>query len=86
MLTLNTEQMVLYSCCIDENIRVGASYGPTVRTHYIIECCTAGEAKHYINGKRFPLKPGQGIVFFPGDTTIHETCGTEPPQRRRSRS
>ena len=78
MATLNTEEMVLYSCYRDENVQVGRSYGPTVHSHYIIECCTAGEAKHYINGKAFPLRAGQGIVFLPGDTTIHETCGTEP--------
>ena len=78
MLSMNTDEMVFYSCYKDENVLVGASYGPTVRSHYIIECCTVGEATHYINGRAFPLKPGQGIVFFPGDTTVHKTCGTEP--------
>ena len=78
MLTLNTKEAVLYSCYRDDNVQVGRCYGPTVRSHYIIECCTAGEATHYVNGKAFPIRPGQGIVFFPGDSTVHATCGTEP--------
>lgn len=78
MQAIRPEDITLFSCSEDKGVPVGRRYGPTIRTSFIIECCTAGEARHLINGKAFPLSAGGAIVFFPGDTVIHETCGTEP--------
>lgn len=71
-------ELILYSCRKDAGVPVGTSFGPVVRQAFIIECCTEGEARHIVNGKPYPLSAGQAMVFFPGDSVIHETVGHVP--------
>ena len=70
--------LTIYTCMEDEGVPVGTRGGPYLRQFYVIECCTEGEARHIVNGKPYPLFPGQAMVFFPGDATVHETLGSVP--------
>ena len=78
MQPIRPEVITLYSCSEDKGVPVGARYGPAVRNYYIIECCTGGEARIFVNGKPFLLSAGSAMVLFPGDSVIFETIGTEP--------
>ena len=68
---------VLY-CDRDENLRPGVRYGPVIRNVYIIECCRAGYGSVIINGREFPVGPGDCYILLPGDTIIHTADKVEP--------
>lgn len=61
-----------------EQTRPGSRYGPIIRNLYIIECCTKGYGAVVINGKEFPVKPGDCYVLLPGDTVTHFADTTDP--------
>lgn len=68
---------VLY-CDRDENLRPGARYGPVIRNVYIFECCRSGYGSVIINGREFPVGPGDCYILLPGDTIIHTADKVEP--------
>ena len=61
-----------------ERINPGKGSGPTVRSVYVIECCTGGQGSVTINGTRFPFHAGQAYVLLPGDAVRHDTISAEP--------
>lgn len=68
---------VLY-CEKEYNLLPGECYGPIIRNVFIIECCVEGYGSVVINGKDFPIAPGDCYVLFPGDTIIHTADKNEP--------
>lgn len=68
---------VLY-CERDTNLKPGIRYGPVIRNVYIFECCAAGYGSVIINGKEFPVGPGDCYILMPGDTVIHTADKIEP--------
>ena len=56
-----------------EYIPPGRGSGPTVRSVYVIECCTGGKGSVTINGKKFPFCAGEAYVLLPGDAVRHDT-------------
>ena len=68
---------ILY-CDRDENLRPGARYGPVIRNVYIFECCASGYGSVIINGKEFPVGPGDCYVLLPGDAVVHTADMIEP--------
>lgn len=61
-----------------ERILPGKGSGPTVRSVFVIECCTAGKGTITINGTKFPFAAGQAYVLLPGDAVRHDTYGDTP--------
>ncbi len=59
----------------DENLPLGATYGPVIRNAFIVECCTAGEGSITVNGREFFFRAGDGFVLFPGEPVLHKTKG-----------
>lgn len=66
-------------CWYDHNNRPGARYGPFVAGRFIIECNTGGYGSVIINGKEFPVGPGDCYFVLPGDTVTY-TCDIEQPR------
>ncbi len=62
----------------EANLTPGITCGPVIRSVYVFECCTAGYGSAIINGKEFPVAPGDFYILFPGDTVIHTASETEP--------
>lgn len=62
----------------DDNLAPGATFGPIIRSVYIFECCHSGYGSVIINGKEFPISPGDFYVLLPGDTVTHTASETEP--------
>ena len=71
-------EMEVYACTRDNGVLPGKTFGPVVRDVFILECCTAGEGRNTVNGKTHFLHAGEVMVFFAGDTVLHETVGTAP--------
>ncbi len=69
---------VLLDVDADKNLTPGASYGPAIRSVYIFECCVSGYGSVIINGREFPVSPGDFYVLLPGDTVTHTASITEP--------
>ena len=53
-------------------------YGPVIRDIYIVECCTGGTGAVTINGREFPVGPGDCYVLLPGDTVTHSNGPIHP--------
>jgi len=62
----------------EEHIGPGCYSGPTVRSIYIIECCTAGKGSIIINGKEFPFRAGDCYALLPGDAVKHTSDREDP--------
>ena len=62
----------------EEHIRPGAQSGPSLRSIYIIECCTKGKGSVIIDGKEFPFQAGDAYALLPGHATTHTSDVQEP--------
>jgi hypothetical protein len=69
--------VVLY-CEKEYNLLPGECYGPIIRNIYLIECCVEGFGSVIINGKTFPVKPGDCYILLPGDTIVHTADNINP--------
>lgn len=75
----NREEPIVLACKIDDpppNVR----YGPVIRDIYLLECCESGYGSVIINGREFPISPGDCYALLPGDSVIH-TAATKNPRR-----
>ncbi len=69
---------ILYNCVVDDSVTPGARYGPVVRDVYIVECNLSGYGSVIINGKEFPVRPGDCYILLPGQRVIHTADPVEP--------
>lgn len=70
------EPAVLY--CEQEAPPAGARFGPIIRRAYIIECNVSGYGSVTINGKTFPIAPGDCYVLLPGVSASYTTDAADP--------
>lgn len=70
------EPAVLY--CEHETPPAGARFGPIIRRAYIIECNVSGYGTVTINGKTFPITPGDCYVLLPGVSASYTTDEKDP--------
>lgn len=74
------EQPVYCYCNSDRDLPPGVRYGPVIRDVYIIECNTGGYGSVIINGREFPVRPGDCYFLLPGDTVTHTADYKAPRQ------
>lgn len=72
------ETPVVYSRGYDRDLPPGIRYGPVIRDIYYFECNTAGYGSIIINGREFPIGPGDCYFILPGDTVIYTTDFENP--------
>ena len=70
------EPTVLF--CEYESPPAGARFGPAIRRAYTIECNLSGYGTVTVNGKTFPITPGDCYVLLPGTTVVYTTDEAEP--------
>ena len=70
---------ILVGAYIDEVVP-GGRFGPYVHDTYVVECNTGGYGSFSINGKVYPVKPGDCYILFPGRVNVH-TADNENPRR-----
>lgn len=70
------EPTVLY--CEYETPPAGTRFGPIIRRAYIIECNVSGYGTVTINGKMFPITPGDCYVLLPGVSVSYTTDEKDP--------
>ena len=64
--------------CGHEACAPGHSYGPTVRSHYLIHFIVKGQGIFEANGQRFTLGAGQGFLILPGQLTFYRAAHQDP--------
>ena len=64
--------------CEKESPEPGARFGPAIRSAYIVECNVSGYGTITVNGKTFPITPGDCYVLLPGTSVIYTTDEQEP--------
>ena len=73
----NREEPMVLACKLDEP-GAGGRYGPVIRDIYLLECCEKGYGAVTINGKVFPIGPGDCYALLPGDSVTHVTDAIDP--------
>ncbi len=66
--------------CGTENCTPGHSYGPAVRSHYLIHYIFAGRGVYQVGGRQYQLHAGQGFIIYPGVTTTYRADENDPWQ------
>lgn len=62
---LNKQSLDLFLCyCGIEACQPGYSFGPSVRSHYLIHYILEGEGFYEVNGRRHHLKKHQGFLII----------------------
>ena len=72
------EEPMLLHCGKDVNLKPGARFGPVIRDVYIFECNVDGYGSVIINGREFPVRPGDFYILLPGDTITHTAAKVNP--------
>ncbi len=75
---LRQEAPVVYTVEHDRDLTPGVRFGPVIRDVYIFECNTAGFGSVIINGREFPIRPGDCYILLPGDTVTHTADSKQP--------
>lgn len=69
----------LFLCyCGSENCTPGYSYGPGVRSQYLIHYIIDGEGSYTVNNKTYKLRKNQGFLICPDAITYYEADKNNP--------
>lgn len=69
----------LFLCyCGSENCTPGYSYGPAVRSQYLLHYITKGEGTYTVNNKTYKLGKNQGFLICPDTITYYEADKDNP--------
>ena len=71
------EPTVLH-CEKEDYLLPGQRFGPVIRSVYIIECCEEGYGSVVVNGREFPVTPGDCYILLPGDLVAHTADDRNP--------
>lgn len=54
------------------------SFGPAIRSHYLLHYILNGKGSYYADNKWYKLKKGEGFLICPGDSTYYKADKEEP--------
>lgn len=72
-------ELSLYTCGI-ESCEKGHSYGPALRSSYMIHYVLEGKGIYKVNGKTYHLEKNQGFLIEPGNLIYYEADNDSPWQ------
>lgn len=76
---IKKQSVDLFLCfCGKENCAAGYSYGPAVRSQYVLHYITSGKGSYTINNKTYTLHKNQGFLIPPDTITYYEADKEEP--------
>lgn len=73
----NSLDLYLAYCGV-EKCNPSHSYGPAIRSDYLIHFILEGEGTYYVNGQEFVLGKNQGFLAFPNQLIHYEASKTNP--------
>lgn len=77
--TFKKQSVDLFLCfCGAENCQPGHSYGPAIRSQYVIHYIIDGEGTYTVNTKTYKLKKNQGFLICPNTLTYYEADKDNP--------
>ena len=77
---VNAQQGIRILFAEKERASKGGSFGPVIRSAYVLECCTGGHGAITINGQTFPVQKGCCYALLPGDAVTHFNEAEQPRQ------
>lgn len=54
------------------------SYGPAVRSHYLIHYCVSGKGEYHVNNKVYTIHPGDAFMIMPDVVTYYQADHDDP--------
>lgn len=70
-------ELNLYTCGYDI-CKSGHSYGPAVRSGYLIHIILSGKGIYRVNNQEYQLKAGDGFLIYPDELIYYEADQDEP--------
>ncbi len=64
--------------CGHENCAPGHSFGPAIRSHYLIHFILKGKGYYQVNGEIFTIEEGSAFLIKPNETTFYQADYTTP--------
>lgn len=64
--------------CGKQKCTPGYSFGPAVRSHFLLHFCLSGMGYYYAGEKKYMVRAGQGFLIYPGDVTYYEADREDP--------
>ena len=61
-----------------EECTPGYSFGPFVRTSYVLHMISSGRGVLLKGGKSYPIGPGQAFLIYPGEKTVYRADEKDP--------
>lgn len=66
-------------CNLGEQVcPAGHTYGPAVRSHYLIHYVLSGRGEYLAHGRRHEVVAGQGFLIIPGEITTYRADEQQP--------
>jgi AraC family transcriptional regulator of arabinose operon len=76
---LKKASMDLYLCyCGSEICCSGHSYGPEIRTEYLVHIVLSGKGVYTVGSKVYEIGPKTAFLIYPGVTTYYEASKDDP--------
>lgn len=76
---LKKGSMDLYLCyCGLEICNSGHSYGPQIRSEYLLHIVISGKGIYQVGKKTYEIGPNMAFLIYPGVTTYYEACKDDP--------
>lgn len=64
--------------CGQEACKAEHSYGPAVRSQYLLHYVTAGRGSYTVGGKCYPIETGQLFLIKPNELTLYQADASTP--------
>ncbi|MFI3324767.1 MAG: AraC family transcriptional regulator [Clostridia bacterium] len=64
--------------CGSEICEKAHSFGPAVRTHYLLHFVVNGKGVYHVNDKHYMINSGEGFLIKPGELTTYTADFSEP--------
>lgn len=71
------KQIKLYYCGREACVP-GHSYGPSIRTHYLMHFILSGQGKYVVDGKVYQVRANQGFLIRPYESTFYYADESDP--------
>ena len=61
-----------------ESCRPGYTFGPFVRTSYVLHMIRSGRGRLMKRGRNYEIGPGQAFLIYPGEETVYQADSEDP--------
>lgn len=54
------------------------SFGPAVRTEYLLHYCVSGKGYYFVNDEKYTIEAGDAFLILPNEVTFYQADKEDP--------